>query len=246
MNPVFREGIQLYLLEGHGMSAYFYVIIILAPLEFLAIFLPSLDPKTWMGPANLFKISSIAALALIVYFGLKIVTQEIVPWKFRPLKHWIHHGGVGLSKVARGQLALVCFHMLLMILLCTPLLVWAGAVARAAAGTILLTIFFLLFYSISYGVWGLVAVTLWEHRVESRQTFIRCFFVFFVLLSGLVYSPLNPVAFLLSYLRQESMAPLVVFGWRGSLFAVHFLFHIFLLGSALLTYAWALRKAGSL
>jgi len=82
-NPVFREGIRVYILEGHGIPAYIYVLILLAPIEFLSIFLRSFDPQAWMGPANLFKIVSAAAMLLIVFFGLRVVNQEFVPWKFR-------------------------------------------------------------------------------------------------------------------------------------------------------------------
>src|SRR3990172_2079371 len=67
-NPLFQEGIQVYLVEGHGFVAYFYLLLFLASLEFLTLFLPSLDPQAWMGPANLFKASSVAALMLVISF----------------------------------------------------------------------------------------------------------------------------------------------------------------------------------
>lgn len=245
-NPLFREGVQIYLIEGHGVAAYFYILIILAPLEFLTLFLPSFDPQTWMGPSNLFKVSSVAALLLIAYFGLRVANQEFVPWRFLPLRHWLHREGVRVSEVAVGQLALLCLHVLVFLLLSSPLLVWAGAIARTTAGSIMFTFFLLFFYSLTYGVWGLVAVTLWEQRLESRQAFIRCFFVSLIFFSALLYLPLNPVAFLLSYLGREDMAPLVLWGWTWSALGVHFLFHLFLLGSGLLIYGWALRKEGSL
>src|SRR3989338_3083732 len=81
-NPLFQEGIQVYLVEGHGFAAYFYLLLFLASLEFLTLFLPSLDPQAWMGPANLFKVSSVAALMLVIYFTLRIANQEFVPWRF--------------------------------------------------------------------------------------------------------------------------------------------------------------------
>ncbi len=246
MNPVLREGIQIYLIEGHGFVAYFYFLIILAPLEFLTLFLPSLDPYVWMGPANLFKVMSVAALMLIVYFSLRVADQEFVPWRFLPIKRRLRQEGLRISEVALGQIALLCLHVLIFVLISSPLLIWAGALARANAVSILSTFLLLLFYALTYGVWGLAAVTLWEHRVESRQVFVRCLFVSLVFLSALLYIPLNPVAFLLYYLGGKEMAPLVLWGWKCSATAVHFLFHLFVLGSGLLFYRWALRREGSL
>jgi len=65
-NPVLHEGLQVYWIEGHAFVPYACVLALLAPIEFLTLFLPSLDPQAWMGPANLFKASSIAALILII------------------------------------------------------------------------------------------------------------------------------------------------------------------------------------
>ena len=242
MNPVFQEGIQIYFLEGQGFVVYFYLLIILAPLEFLTLFLPSLDPQIWMGAANLFKVSCVAALILIVYFGSRVANQEFVPWKFRPLKRWLHQEGVTIRELALGQIALLSLCLLLLIFICSPLLVWAGAISRASAATIFSTFLLLLFYSLTYSLWGLVAVALWERRFENRQFFIRCFFISLVFLSALLYLPLNPVAFLLAYLGRKEMAPLILWSWKWPAPAVHFLFHFFLLGSALLIYRWALRR----
>ncbi|MEE9144204.1 MAG: hypothetical protein V3U06_05480 [Candidatus Binatia bacterium] len=245
-NPVFREGIRVYILEGHGIPAYIYVLILLAPIEFLSIFLQSFDPQAWMGPAKLFKIVSAAAMLLIVFFGLRVVNQEFVPWKFRSLKQWHQQEGVPIFQVALGQFALLSVHTLLFVVLCSPLLIWAGAIARVTTGSILLTLLLLLFYSLTYGVWGLATVTLWENRVETRQAFIRCFLVAVLLLTAFFFPPLNPVAFLLFYLGEEIKAPLDLGGWRASVPVLHFLFHFFLLGSGLLVYRWVLRKEGSL
>jgi len=84
-NPVLREGIQIYLWEGQGIPAYGHFLLILAPIEFLTLFLPSLDPQVWTGAANLFKVSSVVALLLMVYLGLRIANREFVPWRFLPL-----------------------------------------------------------------------------------------------------------------------------------------------------------------
>lgn len=241
-NPVFREGIQIYLIEGHGFVVYFSVLLILAPIEFFTLFLPSLDPQIWMGPASLFKVSSVAALMLIVYFGLRVANQEFVPWRFLSLKRWIHQEKVSASEVARGQIFLLCLQAVIFVLLSSPLLIWAGAIARTAASSILFTLSLLFFYSLTYGLWGLVAAAVWEHRMENRQVFVRCLFVSLVLLSALLYFPLNPVAFLLYYLERKEMAPLVLGGWKWPAPATHFLFHFFLLTSGLLVHRWTLNK----
>ena len=34
-NPVWRESMEIYFAEGHGFAVYFYLLIILAPVEFL-------------------------------------------------------------------------------------------------------------------------------------------------------------------------------------------------------------------
>jgi hypothetical protein len=99
-----------------------------------------------------------------------------------------------------------------------------------------------LFYALSYSVWGLVTLVLWERRFETRQVFIRCFFFSLVLLSALVYLPLNPVAFLLAYLGRQELEPLTVMSVKWSATVVHFVFHLFLDGLGLATYAWALKR----
>ena len=45
-----------FFLEGHGFAVYFYLLIILAPVVFLSLYLPSLDTQMWSGSANLFKV----------------------------------------------------------------------------------------------------------------------------------------------------------------------------------------------
>ena len=245
-NPLFQEGIQVYLVEGHGFVAYFYLLLFLASLEFLTLFLPSLDPQAWMGPANLFKVSSVAALMLVIYFTLRIANQEFVPWRFVSLKRWLHQEGLTIFEVAVAQLSLLCLHAFLLVFLCAPLLLWAGAIARATAGSILSMFLLILFYSLAYGIWGLVALILWEHGFENRQVFVRSLFISLVFLSALVYLPLNPVAFLLSRLSGEDMAPLVLWGWQWPAPSIHFLFHFLLLGSALPVYRWALKRGSSL
>ncbi|MFQ5848977.1 MAG: hypothetical protein ACE5JU_00145 [Candidatus Binatia bacterium] len=242
-NPVFQEGVQVYLTDGQGLMVYFFYLIIFALLQFLALILPTGEPQFWMGPAYLFKFSSVAALLLMVYFGLRLANQEFVSWRFEALKRWVHQQGIKVSGIALGQISLLALHAMIFILLSFPLLAWAGAVARTPVGSILSTLLLLLFYSITYSVWGLVALALWEHRVDSRRVFIRWLFVCLVLLSGLLYLPLNPVAFLLYHLGGlELGAPLELWGWRWEGPEVHFVFHFVLLASSLLLYGWALKR----
>lgn len=244
-NPVFREGVEIYLLEGHGAAVYFYLLMILAPIEFLTLFLPSLDPQAWMGAANLFKVSAVVAMLLMVYFGLRIANREFVAWRFLPLKHWVDERGIRISHVAVGQLSLLCLHIGLLIVVALPLLIWAAAIARASAASMLATLSLLFFYALAYGVWGLAAAILWERRLESRQVFIRCFFFALLFVSALLYLPLNPVAFLVYILGQKELAPLVLGATQWSAATLHFLFHFVLFGLGLLAYRWALRRESS-
>ena len=242
LGPVFREGIQIYLAEGHGFAAYFYLLILLAPVVFLALFLPSLDAQVWVGPAHLFKVSCAAAMILIVYFSLRVANQEFAPWRFLPLRRWLRDEGVSPTELARAQLALLSLQVLLLVLLSSPMLIWSAAIARIPAGATLVVFLLLLFYPLAYGVWGLAALALWERRLETRQVFVRSLFIGAVFVSAALYVPLNPIAFLLSTLDEKEMAPLRLWGWQWPASAVHFMFHILLLVSALLVYRWALRR----
>ncbi len=242
MNPIFQEGARVYLIEGEALAAYFFLLVILALVESSTLFLSSYDPEIWMGTAYLFKISAVSALILTVYFGLRISNQEFVPWKFLPLKRWLNQEGISASQVAAGQLALLFLHSFLLVLFSAPLLIWAGAIARVPAGALGVTFFCLLFYSLAYGVWALAAVTFYEHRAESRQVFVRCIFISLVFLTALVYLPLNPIAFLLSYLGKKQSAWLIIRGWRLSAPAVHWLFQLIVLASGLFVYREALRR----
>ena len=84
-NPVWRESLDVYFNEGHGFAVYFYILIILAPVEFLSLYVPSLDTQQWSGSASLFKVSTVTALLLLVYFALRVANQEFAPWRFKPL-----------------------------------------------------------------------------------------------------------------------------------------------------------------
>ncbi|HKY09000.1 MAG TPA: hypothetical protein VJQ55_12190 [Candidatus Binatia bacterium] len=241
-NPVWRESVNIYFNEGHGFAVYFYILSILAPVEFLSLYIPSLDTQQWSGSASLFKVSTVTALLLVVYFALRVANQEFVPWRFKPLKHWLREQAEPTRVVSGAQVYFLLAHTGISLLLCAPLLVWAGAIARTPPQSILLTLLLLPFYALTYGVWGLASLALWERRIESRQVFIRSFFVVLVILSALFYLPLNPVAFVLALLSRQELPPLSLFGWQWSGAAVHVAFHSLLGAAGYAAHRWALKR----
>lgn len=245
-NPVWNESVAVYFGEGHGLQVYFYQIIILAPVVFLSLYIPSLDAQMWSGSASLFKVSAVTALLLLVYFSLRVANQEFAPWRFKRLKYWLGDQAQPVAAISHAQLTFLLTHIGISLLLCTPFLVWAGAIARTALASIAVTFLLLAFYALSYGIWGLASLALWERKVENRQVFIRSFFTCLVILSALFYLPLNPVAFLLAYLQRHELTPLTLFGWRWSAGFIHFAFHFALGGTGYALYHWALRREPTL
>jgi hypothetical protein len=242
MNPVLREGLDIFFAEGHGFPVYFYLLMILAPVQFLSLYLPSLDAQMWSGSGNLFKVCSATALLLIVYFALRVANQEYAPWRFQPLKHWLRDNGQSAAAVAKGQVAFLSVHIVCSLLLCAPLLVWAAAIARTPLAGLAATMGLLIFYAFCYGIWGLVSLVIWERRAESRQVVIRCFFFFVAVASVLIYLPLNPVAYLLGVLGRQELMPLTIAGVKWPASDVHFGFHLFLAAAGLATHRWAIRR----
>jgi hypothetical protein len=241
-NPIWREAIVIYFAEGHGFQVYFYLLIILAPVEFFALYIPSLDAQMWSGSASLFKVCAVAAELLLIYFSLRVANQEFAPWRFKPLRSWIRDEGQSVEIIGWGQWDFFITHVGLALLLVLPLLAWAGAIARTPLSSIAGTILLLSFYAVSYGVWGLAALALWERRLENRQVFVRCLFAALVILTALFYGTINPVMFLVAYLGRQELAPLVVFGWSLPASAVNIGFHLALGTSGYRIHRWALRK----
>jgi hypothetical protein len=241
-NPLLHESVEIFFLEGHGFAVYFYLLIILAPVEFLSLYLPSLDTQMWSGSANLFKVSAVTTLLLTVYLALRVANQEFAAWRFKPIKRWMREDGLGASAVSQGQLAFLSLHIAVSILLCAPFLIWAGAIARTPFPRVGVTLLLLSFYALSYGIWGLVTLALWERRAETRQVFIRCFFFCLVVFSALFYLPVNPVAFLLAYLGRQELMPLSIAGWKVAASTVHVAFHLLIGMTGLVAYRWALKK----
>src|SRR5215468_3861885 len=118
-NPVWRESLDIFFGEGQGFAVYFYLLIILAPIEFFSLYLPSLDAQMWSGSASLFKVCAVTALLLTVYLALRVANQEFAPWRFKPIKRWVRENGLAISAVGQGQLAFLSLHVALSILLCT-------------------------------------------------------------------------------------------------------------------------------
>lgn len=241
-NPVWRESLEVFFDEGHGMAVYFYFLIILGPVVFFSLYIQSLDAQMWSGSASLFKVSAVTSLMLLVYFSLRVANQEFAPWRFKTLKYWLHERGHSASRIARGQLAFLFSHIALSLLLSAPLLVWAGAISRTPMHRVAVTVLFLAFYAVSYGVWGLAALALWERRLETRQVFVRCFFIALIMVSALIYLPLNPVAYLLAYLGRQELQPLALFGRPWPAGAVHITFHLLVGYTGYLAHRWALKR----
>jgi hypothetical protein len=216
--------------------------VVLAPVIFLTLFLPSMDTQAWIGPAQVFKVSSIAAMLLIVYFSLKVANQEFAPWRFAALRRWLVDDNVSPAAMARAHLAVLSLQISLLILLAAPLLVWAGAIARVPALSIVAVFALIFLYALVYGVWGLAALALWERKIETRQVFVRAFFIVAMFVSAAVYLPLNGIAFLLAFLGERELARLNLLGWQLPGSAVHWVFYALLLGTGLWTYRFGLRR----
>jgi len=242
MNPVLRESLEVFFGEGHSFPAYFYLLIILAPVEVFSLYTPFLGAQVWSGAGNLLKLCSCIALLLIVYFALRVANQEYAPSRFKPLEHWLRDSGQPAGVVARGQVAFLVVHIVCSLLLSAPLLIWAAAIAHAPPAGLAATLALIPFYALCYGVWGLVALVLWERELETREWAIRGFIGFVVVASMVVYLPLNPVAYLLAVLGRWELAPLNIAGVKWSADSVHFGFHLVLGGTGLAAHRWALER----
>ncbi len=241
-NPVLRESVAVFFAEGRGFQVYFYLLVILGPVQFFALYLPSLDAQAWSGSAGLFKVTAVTALLLIVYFALRVANQEFSPWRFKALRRWVIEDSISLATIGQAQRLFLALHVACSALLCAPFLIWAGAIARTPQSRVAGTLLLLLFYPLMYGVWGLAALVFWERHAESRQVFIRCFFFALLLLSALFYLPLNPAAYLLAFLGQQEPVALKLGDWQLPARVVHFGFHLLLGGAGWAAHRWALRR----
>jgi hypothetical protein len=213
----------------------------LAPVEFLSLYLPSLDTQVWSGSASLFRVTAVTALLLMVYFALRVANQEFAPWRFKPVFRWMREQGISPGSVEKAQLAFLSLYVGLSLLLCLPLLIWAGAIARTPLSSVAVTLLLLWFYALCYSVWGLVSLVLWERRARAARYFIRCFF-FGLVLPRRCFICRSTVAFLLAVLNRQELAPLVVAGSKWSATTVHFAFHLLIGATGLAAHRWALRR----
>lgn len=241
-SAVFRESLDIFYYEGRGLAVYFYLLVIIAPVELLSLYLPSLDTQMWSGSASLFEVSSVTALLLIVYFTVRVANQEFSPWRFQPLRAWKGDLGLSAGSIGRAQIAFLSLHVAFCLLLCSPFLLWAAAISRIPWTGMIETFLLLPFYALVYGVWGLAASVFWERRVENRQVMIRAFIFCLVVLSSLIYLPLNPAAYLVASIGRQELPPFVIGGWQGSATSFHFAFHLLLGGSGLFAHRWALER----
>jgi hypothetical protein len=242
MNPVLRENLEVFFGEGHVLTVYFYLLIVLAPVEFGSLYSQSLGEQMWRGSGSLFKVCASTAVLLIVYFAARVANQEYAPGRFKPLEHWLRDGSRAVGVVARGRVAFLLVHIVCLLLLSAPLLIWAAAISRTPLPGLTATLALIPFYALCYGVWGLVASVLWEGGMEHREFIIRCFIFFVVVAALVVYLPLNPVAYLLAVLERQELAPLSIAGVNWSADSVHFAFHLALGGAGLAVHRWALKR----
>ena len=241
-NPIWQEYVEVFYNQGHGLVTYLYLILILAPVALLSLYLPSLDTQMWSGAASLFKVSAVTTLLLLVYFSLRVANQEFAPWRFRPLRYWVREAGQTLSTIARAQLTFLSAHIGLSLAICLPILLWSAAIARTPLSNAAWTLVLLFVYGFSYGVWGLVSLVLWERRGETRQVFVRCFFLALLIISALVYLPVNPLAFVIAFVGSQDLPPLNFLGQQWQSTTVHLTFHALLALSGYSSYRWALRR----
>jgi hypothetical protein len=246
MNPVLRENLQVFFDEGHALTVYFYLLIILAPVEFGALYSQSLGEQMWRGSGLLFKVCASTALVLIVYFAVRVANQEYAPARFTPLEHWLRDGDRALAVVTRGRLAFLLVHVGCLLLLSAPLLIWAAAISRTPFPAVAASFALILFYALCYGVWGLVASVVWERETDGREFIVRGFIFVVVVAALVIYLPLNPVVYLLAVAGQQDLAPFRVGGVEWSADSVHFAFHGVLGGTGLAAHRWALTQVPKL
>ena len=165
----------------------------------------------------------------------------------QPVVAWLQQERLAQHSLLGAQLALLGLYGALFIVLSLPLMSWAAAIARAGPDLLGVALVIIFGYFMVYGVWGLVALNLWELRVETRHIAVRFLLGGFFLLTALLYLPLNSVAFLLAYLGGTDLGTTVsIFGSRPAPWTVHVLFHLLLLACGIGLNRWLLmRKAVS-
>jgi hypothetical protein len=242
MNPVLRENLDILFDQKYVLPIYVYLLILLGPIEFGALYSQSLGEQMWRGSGLLLEVCATAALVLIVYFALRLANHEYAPERFQRLEHWLVEARRPVGAVARGRETSLLVHIACLVLLCAPLLAWAAATSHAPLTSLFAALSLIAFYGFCYGVWGLVSSVLWQGERENRE-FVARLYTFIVIVAALaLYLPLNPVIYLLAVLGRDELAPLGIAGWTVSADAVHFAFHVVLGGYGLVAHRWALRR----
>jgi hypothetical protein len=242
LNPVLRENRDVLFGEGHVLTIYYYVLILLASVAFGALYSQSLGEQMWRGSGMFLKVCATAALVLILYFALRLANQEYAPERFTPLADWLRARRQRVGVVAGGRVVSLLVHIACLTLLSAPFLIWAAAISHASFGRLAAALALIVFYALCYGVWGLVASVLWEGERETREFVARLFTFIVIVVALAVYLPLNPIVYLLAVLGQEDVAPLTIAGWSGSAEAIHFAFHVALGGAGLIAHRSALLR----
>jgi hypothetical protein len=242
MNPVLRENLQVLFDEKYVLPVYVYLLILLGPIEFGALYSQSLGEQMWRGSGLLLEVSATAALVLIFYFALRLANHEYASERFQRLEHWLVESRRSVGTVARGRETSLLVHIACLVLLCAPMLAWAAATSHAPLTRLLAALALIAFYAFCYGVWGLVASALWQGERENREFVARLFTLILVVAALALYLPLNPVIYLLAVLAGDELAPLGIAGWTLSADAVHFAFHVALGGYGLFAHRWALKR----
>ena len=127
-HPLVQEAAQIYFVEGRAWVAYGYFLALLAAVQLLTLLLPSLDPSSWMGSAQIFKVSCVVSLFSGVYFTLKLANQEYTPWRFAPLKRWLEEEGFSPYGLALAQLSILGAYSIIFVLLYLGLAALLGSV----------------------------------------------------------------------------------------------------------------------
>jgi hypothetical protein len=241
MNPVLRENMDVLFDQRHVLPIYVYLLILLGPIEFGALYSQSLGEQMWRGSGLLLKVCATAALVMIVYFALRLGNHEYAPERFQRLEHWLVEARRPVSTVASGRELSLLLHIACLVLLAAPLLAWAAATSHAPLTSFIAALALISFHAFCYGVWGLVASVVWQGERENREFVARLFTFIVVVVALALYLPLNPVIYLLAVLGGDELAPLRIAGWNLSADAIHFAFHAVLGGYGLIAHRSALR-----
>ena len=237
-----REHLEVSFRDGHGLPPCFYLLGLLALVEFLLLTPPFLGTQMWSGAGHLLKVCASLAALLTAYFALRVANREYAPSRFKLLDYWMRERGYPAGVVARGQVYFLLTHVACSVLLILPLLVWAGAISHTPPAALAATLALIPFYALCYGIWGLAALALWEGKLEERERWVRGFLFLVILAAMPVYLPLNPVVYLISVAGVESPFRFGFVGTAWSPDVANIAFHIALGGAGLAVHRWALAR----